>query len=226
MANWFYLTLDTTAPANPSISINDGAQYATQQLVTCAISTSDSITTGYQMKIWGDVDATHDTDIQSAEANSQWITYQTSKQVKLSDTDGNKTIYLRIRDDVHNVSAQASDSITLDTTRPEVTISGPDVSVISKQPGKDTAAFSFQVDSIFDEYKVKVVSSTGAAHDTGGQIPVVGGSTNMGGVAGDYPASTPINCQIKGADLESASAGDSQKIIKVFVKDKAGNWSV
>lgn len=225
MSNYFYLTLDTTGPANPSITIEGGAQYATQQLVDCAISTSDGDTTGYQMKIWGDVDTANNPDIQDTEANSNWITFSASQQVKLSSGDGSKTINVKIRDDVYNESAQASDSITLDTTLPVVTISGPDVTKISKKPGKNECAFSFTVDTVFDEYKVKVVSSTGAAHDTGTLIGTANGSTNMSGNAGGYAADTAINCTITGADLEAASAGDGEKIIKVFVKDEAGNWS-
>jgi hypothetical protein len=31
---------------------------------------------------------------------------------------------------------------------------------------------------------------------------------------------------IKGTDLETASAGDGAKTVKVFVQDLAGNWSV
>lgn len=224
MPNYFNLTLDTTGPANPSISIESGAQYATQQLVSCGIGTSDGDTTGYQMKIWGDVDTSYDADVQATEVESNWITFQSSKQVKLATGDGSKTIYARIRDDVHNESGQASDNINLDTTRPVITISGPDVSKISKVAGKDASAFSFQVNSAFVEYKVKVVSSTGAAHDTGVLIPTTAGSTNMS-ATGSFAADTPIECTIKGADLETASAGDGVKIIKVFAKDDAGNWS-
>jgi hypothetical protein len=145
-------------------------------------------------------------------------------QLKLSTGDGNKTIYLKIRDDVWNVSSQAQDSIILDLTLPVVTIAGADVSKISKVAGKNTASFSFQCDSTFTQYVVKVVSSTGASHDVGVQIPTTGGSTNMGNT-GTFAATTPINCSIKGADLETASAGDGTKIVKVFVVDEAGNWS-
>lgn len=225
MANYFTLTLDTTGPANPQIKIENGALYTTTQLVSCSISTSDSVTTGYQMKVWGNVDKTHDTDVQDTEVASTWITYGTSKQVKLSTTDGNKTVYLKIRDDVHNPSAQASASIILDTDAPAVTISGPDVVKISKQTGKDEASFSFQVNEVFDEYKVKVVASSAATHDAGTVIPTTAGSTNMSGTVGSYPADTAINCKIKGADLETASTGDGEKTIKVFAKDKAGQWS-
>lgn len=226
MANYFNLTLDTTGPAAPSISLEGGATYATAQLVTATISTSDSPTTNYQMKIWGDVDTTHNPSIQTTEVASAWISYSTSQQVKLSSGDGSKTVYLKIRDDVYNESSQADDSIILDSTLPVVSITGPDLSKISKVTGKNVSSFSFTVDGIFDEYKVKVVASSGAAHDTGTQIPTTAGSTNMSGSAGDYPASTPINCSIYGTDLETADSGDGTKIIKVFVKDKAGNWSV
>lgn len=225
MANFFNLTLDTTGPSNPTVSIEANASYATQQLVNLTIGTGDAITTGYQMKIWGNVDTTYDTSVKDTEVLSQWITYATTKQVKLLTGDGTKTIYLKIRDDVYNESAQASDSITLDTTRPVVTISGPDVTKISEQSGKDVASFSFTVDQAFVEYKIKVVASSGSAENTGIQIPTTAGSTNMNGTAGNYAASTAINCTIKGTDLETASAGDGSKVIKVFVKDAAGNWS-
>ncbi|MFC3883744.1 hypothetical protein ACFOU2_09625 [Bacillus songklensis] len=226
MPSYFTLTLDTTGPANPSLSINAGATYATAQLVDLAIGTSDGATTGYQMKIWGDVDTAYDTNVQATEAASSWITFSTSKQVKLSAGDGAKTINVKIRDDVFNESAQASDSINLDTTRPVVTISGPDVAKISEVSGKDAASFSFTVDSAFVEYKVKVVSSSGSAENTGTQIGTTNGSTNMSGTAGNYAASTAINCTIDASDLKAASAGDGAKVIKVFVKDAAGNWSV
>lgn len=53
MASFFKLVLDTLAPSGVSLSINSGAEYTTSRNVTLAIGTSDSDTTGYQMKIWG-----------------------------------------------------------------------------------------------------------------------------------------------------------------------------
>lgn len=223
MANYFNLTLDTLGPASPSISINSGAAYATAQLVTLTLGAGE---TPYQMKIWGDVDATYDTNIKATEGTSVWITFIASKQIKLASSDGTKTIYVKYRDEVYNESAQASDSITLDTTLPVISITGPDVSKISKIASKDTAAFSFSVDTAFVEYKVKVVPATSSLNDAGTQIPTTAGSTNMSGTAGNYSASTPISCTIKGSDLETANTGDGAKIIKVFAKDSAGNWSV
>lgn len=227
MANNFNLTLDTTAPASPAISIESGAAYAAAQLVNVGLSTGDGTTVGYTMKIWGDVDGANDANVQPLETNSAWITFAATKQIKLSATDGTKTVYFKIRDDVYNPSSQASDTIILDTSVPVVTInSGPDVSKISKIATKDTCAFTFICDTAFEEYKVKVVSTAGSTHTTGTQIPTASGSTNMAGSAGGYAAGTPISCSIKGTDLETASAGDAVKIIKVFVRDAGSNWSV
>lgn len=226
MANFIYLTLDTTAPSSPSLSIAGGATYASAQLVDLAIGTTDGDTSGYQMLIWGSVDNTYDSNIQSTEAASTWITYNNSKQIKLSDTTGTKTIYLKIRDDVHNESSQVSDTIILDNSIPVVTVTNSDVSKVSKKTGKNVASFSFSVNEVFTEYKLKVVSSSGAAESTGTLIPTTNGSTNTSGSGQDFDTSTtPITVTINGADLELASSGDGQKIIKVFVKDKSGLWS-
>lgn len=226
MASYFNLTLDTTGPSNPSILLNGGDTYTTAQLITATIGTGDGVTTGYQMKIWGDVDTSYNANIQASEGASAWFTYGTSQEVKLATGDGTKTVYLKIRDDVYNESSQTSDQISLNTAVPVATITGPSVSKISKITGKNESTFSFTCDVIFDEYKVKVVSSTSSTHDTGTVIGTAAGSTNMSGSAGGYPAATPINSAIRGTDLETASAGDATKIIKVFVKTPAGIWSV
>lgn len=226
MANFFYITLDTTGPSTPAITIEGSAVYTTSVLVDTWISTLDGDTTGYQMKIWGDVDTSENVNIQNTELLSSWITFSNSQQVKLSTGDGEKVTYLKIRDNVYNESSLTSDSIILDTTLPVVSIAGPDVDRISKITNKDTCSFTFTCDSEFDEYKVKVVNASGNAHDTGQILETANGSTNMSGTNGGYPASTPIACQIKGADLEATDAGDGSKIIKIFVKDVAGNWSV
>lgn len=226
MANYFNIILDTTGVPNPTLSIEGGASFATAQLVTLTIGTTESPTTGFQMKIWGNVDTANDANIQATEGASVWITYNTSKQIKLASGDGNKTVYLKLRDDVYNESSQVSDAIILDTTLPTITITGADVTRISKIAGKNVCSFSFSADSAFNEYKVKVVAASGNANDTGTQIGTTNGSTNTSGSAGNYPATTPINVTINGSDIELANTGDGIKIIKVFVKDTSGLWSV
>ena len=218
MASYFNLTLDTLAPSGVSITINEGAQYTTTAEVQLTIGCSDGDKTGYQMKIWGISGAT-------TESAASWETFSTSKVVTLPGSDGLKTVYVKVRDDVYNESSAASDSITLNTAVPAVTITGPDVTRISKVSPKNVAAFSFVADCDFVEYKVKVVPSISSLESAGTTIATKNGSTNML-ATGSFSASTSISCTINGADLETASSGDGSKIIKVFVKNSAGTWSV
>lgn len=219
MASFFNLILDTLAPSGVTLSINGGAQYTTTEEVLLSIGTSDSDTTGYQMKIWG-------INGVSSESAASWETFTTSKSVTLATGDGLKTVYIKIRDDVYNESSTVSAQITLNTAVPSVTVTGADVSKISKVSPKNVATFSFVSDVDFVEYKVKVVPTTASLQDAGVQIGTTNGSTNMSGSTGGYKANTSITCKIYGADLETASSGDGNKIIKVFVKNSAGTWSV
>lgn len=158
MASYFNLILDTLAPAGVSIIINDGAEYTTTQAVTLEISTSDSDTTGYQMKIWG-------IDGAETEPEASWETYTASKSVNLVTGDGQKTVYVKVRDDVMNESATVSSIITLNTTVPTVTIGSVDVTRISKTEPKNVSTFTFSSDTAFTEYKVNTISIFGKSTD-------------------------------------------------------------
>lgn len=219
MASYFNLTLDTTAPSGLTLQINDGALYATSTAVTLKIAVSDGQTTGYQMKIWG-ISGVED------EGSASWENYAASKSVNLTSGDGLKTVYIKVRDDVGNESTQVSDTITLNTTVPVVTITGPDKSKISKVAGFNTSIINFTSDVEFEEYKVCVVPQNNSTQDAGTVIGTTNGSINTSGSDGDYPASENIQVTINGADLEAASSGDGVKIVKVFVKNAAGTWSV
>lgn len=225
MASYFNVVLDTTAPAGVSLVLNGNAAYTSSRDVTAAISTSDSPTTSYQMKIWGDVDTTYNASIQDTEAASTWIAYGTSQAVRLATGDGSKTVYCKIRDDVLNPSSQASDSIQLLTTAPTITIQSgsPDVAKISKQATKDTVTALWQSDVALTAYEVAVVANGSAARGTGTVIASTGGSTNVSG--GAVSATTNVTTAIKGSDLETASAGDGTKVVKVFGQNAAGTWS-
>lgn len=218
MASYFNLTLDTLAPQGLAIKLNNGSQYTTSKTVTLSIALTDSSTVGYQMKVWGVNGAETETD-------ASWETYATTKSITLLNNDGLKTVYVKVRDDVCNETAAVSATITLDTSVPAVTIIGPDVSRISKTVPKNVATFSFTSDVDFAEYKVKVVPSKSSLHDAGTLIGIDNGSTNMKG-AGTFKKNTAITCKIFGKDLETASSGDGEKIIKVFVKNAHGTWSV
>lgn len=218
MASYFNLTLDTLAPQGLTIKLNNGSQYTTSKAVQLAINVTDESADGYQMKVWG-------IDGIAKESDAVWETLANVKDITLSTGDGLKIAYVKVRDDVYNETAVASTSITLDTSVPAVTIIGPDVSRISKTSPKDVATFSFTSDVAFTEYKIKVVPSKSSLHDAGTLIGTANGSTNMS-ATGTFKASTAISCKIYGKDLEIASSGDGEKIIKVFVKNTVGTWSV
>lgn len=218
MASYFNLTLDTLAPQGLTIKLNNGSQYTTSKAVQLAINVTDESADGYQMKVWG-------IDGIAKESDAVWETLANVKDIALPAGDGLKTVYVKVRDDVYNETAVTSTSITLDTSVPAVTIIGPDVSRISKTSPKDVATFSFTSDVAFTEYKIKVVPSKSSLHDAGTLIGTANGSTNMS-ATGTFKASTAISCKIYGKDLELASSGDGEKIIKVFVKNTVGTWSV
>lgn len=211
MAAFFTLKLDTLAPQNGSISI---VSLTNTRSITVTVSATDAT----QMKFWGDIESA------ANESAASWETYVSTKVLSLSGADGVKTVYVKFRDSVGNETTTYSATTNLDTTGAVVTITGPDVDTISKVNGYNVAAFSFSVDTAFVAWEVRVVPASESVHTAGTVIGTTNGSTNMSGEGG--AANTAINCTINGADLEAASSGDGAKIIKVFVKDAAGNWSV
>jgi hypothetical protein len=225
--NYVTVELDTTSPTGLVISIEGDASFTSDTIVDLALSIDDVDTTGYQMKIWGTgIDTTADVNVQDTELASTWISYATLKQITLTAGDGSKSISARVRDDVHNESSLATDTITLDTAKPVVTVTQPDVPAISRITGRNVANFSFTCDVPFAEYLVKVVGTTGATNIAGTTIPTTGGSVNTSGTGAFDTSVAPIDVTIYGDDLYTASgASDGDKIIKVFCRDEAGNWS-
>lgn len=214
MASYFNLTLDTLAPIISAFNINNNAAVTTSRQVQLNITCEDAAA----MKIWG-------IDGVSSESAASWETFAATKQVTLPAGDGTKTVYIKVRDAVYNESSVSSDTITLSTALPTISITGPDVSVISEQSGKNIATFSFTSNMELKAWKVKLVPKNSSAQDAGTQIPSSGGSTNMTGTT--LAANTPKECKIYGADLNAAAGGsDGTYIIKVFGQAKANDlWS-
>ena len=214
MASYFQLTLDTLAPSINSFTINDGASVTTSRNVTLKITAPEAAS----MKIWG-------IDGVATEAAASWETFSAEKAVTLPSGDGTKTVYIKVRDSVYNESAASSDTITLSTAIPTISITGPDVSVISEQTGKNIATFSFQSSMALKAWKVKLVPTNASAHDAGTQIGMANGSTNMTGTT--LAANTSKECTINGSDLAAAAGGvDGTYIIKVFGQASSNDlWS-
>ena len=203
MASYFNLTLDTLAPSITLFQINSGASVTTSQNVTLTITSADAAA----MKIWG-------IDGIATESAASWETFAGTKAVTLTAGDGSKTVHIKVRDSVYNESAASSATITLSTALPTIEITGPDVSVISENEGKNVSTFSFQSNMALKAWKVKLVPANNSAHDAGTQIGTTHGSTNMTGTA--LAAATAKECKINGSDFSAAAGQDGTYIIKVF----------
>lgn len=232
------LVLDTVGPKG-SLVIGTGAARINARTVQLHITSEAADVVQY--KIYGDVDPSVDPAIQVAEADSSWLSWERGtdaenpnlvqdKLITVSASDGQKKIYVKLKDDVSNVGDAFFGLVFFDETVPTVTlVSGPTPKKISKIPEKNISTLEFQVSEPYVEYKVTVVSAEGDRQEVSTVIPTTNGSTNTSGTinAGSpYAADTPQTVTINGADLELASPGDGTKIIKVFVKDVAGNWSL
>ncbi len=104
---------DTTPPTG-AIVISKDNPYTKTTSVTLKLSARDTGSGVYQMTLSND--------------NSTWSTpekYTTSKKWTLSSGDGPKTVYVKFSDKAGNWSGAYSDSITLDTQGPSITVTSP-----------------------------------------------------------------------------------------------------
>lgn len=236
MANYVNLTLDTIGPAGVSVKINGDEERTTSTAVSLAITCSDADLTGYQMKIWGTAAAPEESD-------AAWESYQEEKNITLSSSDGIKTVYVRVRDDVWNESVTVSDTIVLYTELPSVNFSIVD-SKISLVSSKNLAGGNFGFDENIDAAKIMIVTDINARHDdeTNIRIPATNGSfiykddsSLLTKQREGYLEFENILCDkdylhyciIFAEDIAAVAPGDGIKIIKVFVRSAtSGNWSV
>lgn len=228
MPGSFNIIVDTTAPGGATLALNGNAASTTLRDITAALGTTDTPTTGYQIKIWGDVDVAANASIQTTEAASAWITpasFPANQAVRLSTGDATKTINAKIRDDVWNETATLTKTIALDTAAPVPSIvTGPDTTKVSTVAGKRTVNFSFQSNEAIVAWEIAVVANSASARGTGTVIGAANGSTGVAG--GALAANTSQAVALDARDIAAASAGDGTKVVKVFVQDAVGNWSV
>jgi hypothetical protein len=211
----FILTLDTTPPQDVVILLDDGAATTANDLVNVKVSTSDVDTTGYQMKVWDDsID----------ESIAVWEAYQPSRGYNVPGGDGLKTYYAKLRDDVGNESPASSDTIEYNTAAPTITITAdPTRTKVSKVTGWSETSFSFASNMDIDVYSVRVVPNSNSSHLEGTEIGTAFGSLRTSG--GPMVTNVPMAVILNGADVEAASPGDGDKVVKVFGKTATGLWS-
>jgi hypothetical protein len=101
--------LDTTAPATPTVVIENADSWTSSSSVDLTTISSSDATSGLS-------EMSFSTDGSSW---SSWQSYATSASRSLSGGDGfSKYIYVRVRDAAENVSSSGFDTIGLDTTHP------------------------------------------------------------------------------------------------------------
>ena len=162
--------------------------------------------------------------------------YMVVSDMFMTEGEGNKNVYLKVKDNAGNVSAAAAQVVYYDPSAPEVVVSGVDYNRISKMhtarhdnaaKWNDETHFVFTPSEAIQAYKVVAYADQAAAEagsDADAVIPSDGGSVNM--AATGLNSADAVNAMIRGADLESAVPGDGIKIVVVYVQDLAGTWSV
>ena len=101
------IILDTTLPHSLSIRINNGASETNSTLVNLKLNAGDALSGVYQMSF--------STDGENWDA---WRNYTNTTSYNLSDGDGEKTIYFKVKDRAGNVAEPVSATIFLDTSLP------------------------------------------------------------------------------------------------------------
>src|SRR5688572_24057252 len=111
MPSSFVLQVDTTAPS-VGAAINAGAESTSTGVVSLAV-TADA--DAYEVKVWGHIDPTDPANgsYGESEGGADWIEFDSPLAVRLAPGPGEKTLFVRVRDDVGNTSTVASDAITL-----------------------------------------------------------------------------------------------------------------
>lgn len=104
-----------------------------------------------------------------------------------------------------------------DTTAPipNVTVQ-PNKTKISRVSGQDVTSFTIQSDEAYTEYKIKKVASDTDDNTLGTLIETATGS---------WPANTDHVLDLTDDEIVNAGLSDGTHMIKIFVKDAAGNWS-
>ncbi|MDO8646866.1 MAG: hypothetical protein Q7R70_00430 [Candidatus Diapherotrites archaeon] len=168
----FGMTIDNTPPSGVSIQINN-----TQALTN---------ETGLSLGLSASADANQMQFSCDNSSFTAWENFAASKALDLATgngacnaTDGNKTVYFRVKDTAGNNSAVASDSIILDTVGPTIEITQPQgngfdnnsrrqiiASISDSLSGLKISSLKFRIDEksralgIFADYSLAFASDT------------------------------------------------------------------
>ena len=183
-----FTTTDGTAPAG-TLVINTGASYTTSAGVTLNLSATDARgVTGYYVSSSSSAPLAGDAGWTTVTSTT---TYTANVSYSLNGSDGSKTVYVWYKDAAGNVSSVASDSITLDTIAPTVSLNavtsptkvasqmitgvveaGATVSIVTNTAASDGAAtvsgtsWSYTITGLVEGANGITVTATDAAGNT------------------------------------------------------------
>lgn len=128
------LSADRMPPTVSNLRVNGGAQYTNNRTVGLELFATDD--SGYVAEMSFRDDASN---------WSAWAPYGSYSSFVLSDRDGLRTIYARVRDSVGNVSSEMTARITLDRTAPRI-------SWVGAKTGLDNAEITWDTDEDSDSW--------------------------------------------------------------------------
>nr|WP_106782733.1 cadherin repeat domain-containing protein [Lysinibacillus timonensis] len=208
------ITLDTTPPTG-SILINDGVLYTNNTNVILSLSTTDA-NDSLEMQLSNDgVDW------------NQWEPFNPSKTWTLVSGDGEKKVYMQLRDLAGNLSESYEDSIIIDTTPPTV------IGVIEGNIYKEAVEIIFN-DGTATLNGVSFVSGTTVTNDGNHKLIVTDMAGNTTTVNFSIDSTPPTGSLIinngathtKNAEVTlGISASDANGPIEMRFSDDGVTWS-
>ena len=117
---------DTTPPSG-SVNINSGATLTSSTNVTLTLAAADTGSSVSLMRFSNDDSSWTD-----------WEAYGTNKTWSLTAGDGLKTVFVQFKDLADNASDSYSDTITLDTTAPEMNVQGNSTAIANGDAAPST----------------------------------------------------------------------------------------
>lgn len=250
-------TIEYASNVSPVVTIMDSTGTTAQGTHTKVLPFSvrigmsnDNITVCKRFQLYGDFSTTSEST--ASTASGAWTTfkadsgknYMTVSGLYFSKNDGVKTVSLVMENTDNLTYPVVTDTITLDRTPPQITVTNLSHNIISLQNvdregdthspkcKANTVTFDFTPNEKLAAYKVCVINPTNYADTAATSAAAVAigtsnGSVNMTG--GTVAKDTKVTCTIKGADLRAHSIvnnKDGAYIVGVFGQDVAGVWSL
>ncbi|MBI5694879.1 MAG: hypothetical protein HZC51_03925 [Nitrospirae bacterium] len=179
------VVLDTIPPVIGSVSVDGGAASTKDADVALQVSATDAGSGLGSMRFSND-----------GETWTDWIPYAATAAWTLAPGDGDKTVYAKVMDKAGNISAVATDAITLDTVQPPA----PEITGFTTPTGSASQA----------------ISGTKAAEVV--SIKVALNGAQPAGVSATYPTPTTWTATVSGLV-------EGENTVGVTGLDDAGNES-